>query len=91
MERGAWTDDRLDDRFNHIDTEIAGLRADIREIRAELGARIDALGAQVQGEFQSLRSELHAEIRDLRSLTLRLYSGTLVAMAGLIAAVLARG
>ncbi|HEY5976569.1 MAG TPA: hypothetical protein VIT85_01825 [Solirubrobacterales bacterium] len=28
-----WTDERLDDRFNSIDRELAGLRTDIRELR----------------------------------------------------------
>jgi len=33
MERSAWTDARLDDRFDRIDHELAELRVDIRELR----------------------------------------------------------
>jgi hypothetical protein len=40
MERGAWSDERLDDRFDHIDRELVLLRTELREgfsgIRAEL-------------------------------------------------------
>jgi glutamine synthetase adenylyltransferase len=72
MERGAWTDARLDDRFDHLDArfdqvdrEILGLRQDVRDVRGEVG--------------------------EMRSLMIRLWSGSLVGMPGLIAAVLARG
>ena len=43
MERSLWTDERLSDRFDHIDrelsylrTEIGGLRIEMREGFAEL-------------------------------------------------------
>jgi hypothetical protein len=36
MERSAWTDARLDDRFDRIDHELAELRVDIRELSIEM-------------------------------------------------------
>ena len=31
MERSTWTDDRLDDRFDHVDRELSLLRSEMRE------------------------------------------------------------
>ena len=31
MERSTWTDNRLDDRFDHVDRELSLLRSDMRE------------------------------------------------------------
>ena len=80
MERSAWTDRRLDDRFDRIDTELAEIRTDIRELRGELNARIDALNARID----ALGSELRAAI-------LRTNLTMMVGFLGLLAAVLARG
>jgi hypothetical protein len=38
VERSAWTDARLDDRFDRIDRELIDLRIEIRELRAEMQA-----------------------------------------------------
>lgn len=80
MERSAWTDERLDDRFDHIDAELRELR---QEMRAGFG--------DVRGEMASLETGLRGEIADLRSTMLRLYGGNLLAMFGLIVAVVVRG
>lgn len=31
MERSTWTDNRLDDRFDHVDRELSLLRSEMRE------------------------------------------------------------
>ena len=31
MERSTWTDNRLDDRFDHVDRELSLLRTEMRE------------------------------------------------------------
>lgn len=31
MERSTWTDDRLDDRFDHVDRELSLLRSEMRQ------------------------------------------------------------
>ena len=36
MERSLWTDERLNDRFDHIDRELALLRSDMRDLRSEM-------------------------------------------------------
>ena len=80
VERSAWTDERLDDRFDHIDSELISLRVEIRE-----------QGIAIRGEIAELGTSLRGEIAELRSTMHRLYSGNLLAMFGLIVAVVIRG
>jgi hypothetical protein len=80
MERSAWTDQRLDDRFDHIDRELSELRAEIRSGFSE-----------IRGEMGSLRSELGGQIEGLRITMLRVGGGMMVGLVGVIAAILARG
>jgi hypothetical protein len=83
MERSAWSDARLDDRFDHIDGELAALRADFRGLRGEF--------AELRGEMHQGFIELRGEINDLRLMMFRGWLGMMVALAGVIAAILARG
>jgi hypothetical protein len=76
MEQSAWTDKRLDDRFDHLDAQIHELRDDVRA----LGGRVDTQGESLRGE-----------IGELRALMFRLHGTSTVVTIGLIAAVLARG
>jgi hypothetical protein len=48
VERGVWTDERLDDLTQRVDAGFARVDADIRELRAEL-----------RGELGALRVTLH--------------------------------
>ena len=43
MERGAWTDSRLDDRFDQIDRRFDRVDAEIRDMRVELRGEIAEL------------------------------------------------
>jgi hypothetical protein len=36
MERSVWTDERLSDRFDHIDRELSDLRSEMRDLRLEM-------------------------------------------------------
>jgi hypothetical protein len=87
MERSTWTDERLDDRFDQIDRRFDRVDAEIRDLRLETRAGF----AELRGEMETLGSGLRGEIEALRSTMLRLYGGSLVAMFGLIVAILARG
>jgi hypothetical protein len=80
MERSAWTDARLDDRFDHVDSELANLRTGMREGFAE-----------VRSEMGAMRSELSGQIEALRMMIFRGQIATTVALLGVIAAILARG
>jgi hypothetical protein len=80
MERSAWTDKRLEDRFDHVDRELSSLRT------------------EVHGEFRAVRTdmregftEVRGEINDLRLIMIRFQGAMLIALLGVIAAILARG
>lgn len=80
MERSVWTDERLTDRFDHIDRELSQLRSEMRDLRSEM-----------RDGFTALRSEMRNGFGELRPFTLRLQLGTLIPVLGLIAALIARG
>ena len=79
MERGSWSDARLDDRFDQIDRRFD---------------QVDARFDRVDAEFQDVRMELRdirGEISDLRTTLIRFNGGIMVGLLGVIAAILARG
>jgi len=74
MERSVWTDERLDDLAQRMDTGFDRVDRDIRDLRAEMGQGF----AEVRGEIEALRVTL-----------LRIGGGMMVGLLGVIAAVLA--
>lgn len=87
MERTAWTDQRLDDLAQRIDAGFARVDGDIRELRGEMRAMRGELGA----DMRDMRGEIRGEIDALRLAILRVGGGMMIGLAGVIAAVLARG
>jgi hypothetical protein len=87
MERGAWTGERLDDRFDQIDRRFD--QVDRRFDRLEDEVR--DLRTEMRGGFTSLDGRLGAELRDLRMTMNRFGGGMMIALVGVIAAILARG
>jgi len=92
--RSAWTDERLNDRFDHIDGELGYLRAEFAEHRRETregflhsGSRTDFLGSELRGEIAGVRSE----ISSLKTTMIRLFAAQGIAFLGVIAAFFARG
>ena len=83
MERSTWTDNRLDDRFDHVDRELSLLRSDMRE--GFSGVRGEIKG--VRGEINGVRGE----INDLRLVIIRGNWTVMAGLIGVIAAILARG
>jgi hypothetical protein len=93
MERAAWTDERLDDLAEAMRTGFARVDADMRELRTELR---EGLGA-VRDEIGGLRSDIDAQTAGLRSdidalktTLLRATTAGVVALIGVLAAVLTR-
>jgi hypothetical protein len=83
MERMAWTDERLDDRFRALDARFDRVDAELLELRREMRAGFDAVGQ----EFRGVREEIDR----LRTTMYRFGGGLLVAQFGMIAALIARG
>jgi hypothetical protein len=97
VERSTWTDNRLDDRFDHVDRELSLLRSEMREgfsgVRGEInGVRGEING--VRGEINGVRGEINGvrgEINDLRLVIIRGNWTVMAGLIGVIAAILARG
>ena len=79
VERGSWTDARLDDLSDRVDAGFERVDRDIRELRGEV--------ASVRGEIGALRGE----IVTLRLILARVGGGIIMGLVGVIAAVVARG
>jgi len=80
MERGTWTDERLDDLAEAIRTGFVRVDEGIRGLRSEM-----------RQEFASVRGEFAAEFRSLRTSIFAVGGGIVVALIGVIAAILAQG
>jgi trans-2-enoyl-CoA reductase len=63
--RNSWTDERLDDGFERVRSEIAVLRGEVGELRKELHQEVGSLRDEMHREMGSLRKELHGEIGSL--------------------------
>jgi hypothetical protein len=102
MERSAWTDELLDDRFDQIDRRFDQvdrrfdrLETEMREgfasIRAEMHEGFASIRGELQGVVGGVRTELgelRAEFASFRNLMFRSYVALAIA---LIAAIVARG
>lgn len=74
MEGTAWTDERLDDRFERIDQRFDQVDRDIREVRREVG--------DLRVEMRDGFVEVRREIDGLRSLMLRMNAGIIITVVG---------
>jgi hypothetical protein len=43
MERSRWTDERIDERFDRVDTDIRALRTEVKEGFARIDKRFDTI------------------------------------------------
>jgi len=76
MDRMAWTDERLEERFDGIDRRFD-----------EVDRRFD----RVEGEIVELRSEMRAGFAALQSVLNWAGGGIIVTLFGVIAAILVKG
>ena len=97
-QRATWTDERLDDLaeamrtgFSRLDQDIRELRGEMQEGRAELRAEMQEGRAELRAEMQEGRAELRGEIQSLRSQMFAFQGATIIALIGVIGAILARG
>lgn len=79
----AWTDERLEERFDGIDRRFEQV-----DKRFE---QVDKRFDRVEGEIVELRREMHAGFTALQSALHRTNVGMMVGLLGVIAAILARG
>jgi hypothetical protein len=69
MERGAWTDERLDDLAESIRTGFGRTDQDLRDLRTEMRAEFAAVHTEMRAEFASVREEIRGQIGSVRSET----------------------
>lgn len=87
MERAAWTDERLDDLAESIRSGFARVDQDLRDLRSEMHDGFASIG----GDIGSSEGTLRGEINELRRVLIGVGGGIIVALIGVIAAILARG
>jgi len=83
-QRETWTDERLDDLAEAMRSGFARVDEDIRDLRREIHDGFASLRTE-------LRAELHAEIGSLRNVMFAMNGGIIIALIGVIGAILARG
>ena len=87
MERGAWTEERLDDLATSMREGFARVDQDLRDLRAEMNQGF----GQLRSEIGELRGDLRGEIAELRQTMFRVGGGMLLGFISILAAILARG
>jgi hypothetical protein len=95
MEQRAWTDARLDDRFDQIDRRFDQIDRRFDRLETEMRQGFASLRAEFKGEVHDGFGSVHSDIQQLRgefaafrNLMFRSYVALAVA---LIAAIVARG
>ena len=92
MARTHWTDDRLESTFHDLGAEMRSLRselhADMEALRNELHVDMGTLRSELHADMGALRGELQSEFADLRRQLLAGSVAIIVALIGVIGAVL---
>jgi DNA anti-recombination protein RmuC len=94
MERMAWTDERLEERFKGIDHRFDEVDRRFDEAERQVDRRFEQVGQRfdrVEGEILELRREMHSGFTTLQSNLNRLGAGFIFSLMGVIAAILAKG
>jgi uncharacterized protein YukE len=55
MERGRWTDERLDDLAGRVDRGFTEVKGEVRDLRAEMNQRFDSLTGETNSRFDSMQ------------------------------------
>jgi hypothetical protein len=66
MERSAWTDELLDDRFDQIDLSFDQVDRRFDRLETEMREGFASLRAEMREGFASIRDELRSEIGGVR-------------------------
>ncbi len=97
MERMAWTDERLEERFTGIDRRFDTVDQRFNEVDRrfnEVDRRfndVDSRFDRVEGDIAELGREMRAGFGALQSLLNRVGAGIILSLMGVIAAILVKG
>jgi DNA anti-recombination protein RmuC len=93
----AWTDERLEERFDRIDDRFDEVDRRFSEVDRRFGEvdrrfnEVDHRFDRVEGEILELRREMNAGFGALQATMNRFGIGTILGLVGLIGAVLIKG
>jgi DNA anti-recombination protein RmuC len=86
----AWTDERLEERFDEIDRRFDEVDRRFEQVDRRF-EQVDKRFDRVEGEIVELRREMHAGFASLQSVLNRTGAGVIVALIGIIGAILVKG
>jgi hypothetical protein len=91
VESSAWTNERLDDLAESTRSGFARVDQDIRDLRTEMRDEFKGVRSEMRDGFRELRGEINDLRLEFRSVMFRVGGGIIVALIGVIAAILAAG
>jgi hypothetical protein len=83
--RATWTDERLDDLSRRVDVGFERVDTELRAIRTELGARIDAQGSELVARIDAQGARIDALQRTMIQVGGGVIASILVAIVTMIA------
>jgi hypothetical protein len=66
MARETWTDERLDDLRDHMDSGFQGVKGETREVKAAVGSTRTELKEEIAATRLELRGEISATRLELK-------------------------
>lgn len=87
MQTVAWTDEKLGERFERIDDRFDHVERNLAELRRETKSEFAAVRREMKSEFAAVRQS----IERLETAVHRGNYATIVALIGVIGAILAKG
>ncbi len=90
MERMAWTNERLEERFNGIDQRFDEVDRRFDEVDRRF-EQVDRRFDRVEGEIVELRRDMRSGFDAIQSLLNRAGAGIIVCLMGVILAVILQG
>jgi DNA anti-recombination protein RmuC len=90
METMAWTDERLEERFNGIDRRFDEVDGRFEAVDRKFEA-VDRRFDRVEGQIATTRIELKGEIAVLQAGINRIWISMVTGLFGVIAAILVKG
>jgi hypothetical protein len=90
MERMAWTDERLEERFDGIDQRFDEIDRRFDEVDRRF-EQVDKRFDRVEGEIVELRREMRNGFDAIQSLLNRAGAGIIVCLMGVVLAVILQG
>ena len=90
MESSAWTNERLDDLSRGVDRGFAQVDSRFAQVDSRF-AQVDLRFAQVDQDIRDLRKEMRDGFQAINGLLFRIGGSIIVALIGVIGAILATG